>query len=155
MIWLINSLFLTINTVIRSTASNTRAHWKIGGGWRAKRRHFRKWSNAHHFLVSPYIGSISNALLWNAERIGLGVNLPTCDARTYKWDSCLLWIASSVPKLDCRRYQAAKDCVNMSKTIANNPWLEYFKAGAFDDPQDWSESHPEANKNICGKSSER
>ncbi|GLA33022.1 hypothetical protein AnigIFM63326_001892 [Aspergillus niger] len=42
----------------------------------------------------------------------------------------------------------------MSKTIANNPWLEYFKAGAFDDPQDWSESHPEANKNICGKSSE-
>jgi hypothetical protein len=43
----------------------------------------------------------------------------------------------------------------MSKTIANNPWLEYFKAVAFDEPQDGSESHSEANKNSCGESSER
>ncbi|KAH2988339.1 hypothetical protein KXW58_006116 [Aspergillus fumigatus] len=42
----------------------------------------------------------------------------------------------------------------MSKTIASNPWLEYFKAVAFDEPQGRNESYSEANKNISGDPSE-
>ncbi|KAH1415489.1 hypothetical protein KXX16_002473 [Aspergillus fumigatus] len=42
----------------------------------------------------------------------------------------------------------------MSKSIANDAWLEFFKAVAFDEPHDGKESHSEANKSICGDSSE-
>ncbi|KAH1309298.1 hypothetical protein KXX33_008942 [Aspergillus fumigatus] len=42
----------------------------------------------------------------------------------------------------------------MSKTIANNPWLEYIKAVAFDEPQDGNESHSEVDNCFCGDSSE-
>jgi hypothetical protein len=64
-------------------------------------------------------------------------------------------MASFVPKLDYRRYQPIKDCIKMSKSIANNAWSEYFRAVAFDEPHDGNESHSEANKSICGGSSER
>ncbi|KAF7173370.1 hypothetical protein CNMCM6106_007473 [Aspergillus hiratsukae] len=43
----------------------------------------------------------------------------------------------------------------MSKNIAHNAWLEYFKTVAFDEPQHENESHSGADRSICGDSLER
>ncbi|KAH1371791.1 hypothetical protein KXW65_006510, partial [Aspergillus fumigatus] len=40
----------------------------------------------------------------------------------------------------------------MSKSVANDAWVQFFKAVAFDEPHDGKESHSEANKSICGDS---